>query len=49
MAANPQLDIVSLRAVLDEMHLLATEPTDVTYEEAARRFGPTQSAPPPIV
>lgn len=33
MAANPQLDIVSLRAVLDEMHLLATEPTDVTYEE----------------
>jgi acetyl esterase/lipase len=33
MAANPQLDIVSLRSLLDEMHLLASEPTDVTYEE----------------
>ena len=33
MAANPDLDIVSLRSVLDEMHGLAAEPTDVTYED----------------
>jgi acetyl esterase/lipase len=33
MAANPDLDIVSLRSLLDEMHGLATEPTDVTYED----------------
>jgi acetyl esterase/lipase len=33
MAANPGLDIVSRRAILDEMHELATEPADVTYQE----------------
>lgn len=33
MAANPGLDIVSLRAIMDDMHQLATEPTNVTYEE----------------
>jgi acetyl esterase/lipase len=33
MAANPQLDIVSLRSLLDEMQLLATEPTNVTYQD----------------
>jgi acetyl esterase/lipase len=33
MAANPRLDIVSLRSVLDEMQLLASEPTAVTYED----------------
>ena len=33
MAANPGLDIVSRRAVLDVMEELATEPPDVTYQE----------------
>jgi acetyl esterase/lipase len=33
MAANPQLDIVSLRSVPDEMQQLATEPTNVTYQD----------------
>jgi hypothetical protein len=33
MAANPQIDIVSFRSLLDEMHLLSAEPNDVTYEE----------------
>jgi acetyl esterase/lipase len=33
MAANPGLDILSLRAILDVMHELATEPADVTYQE----------------
>jgi acetyl esterase/lipase len=33
MAANPHLDITSLRAVLDELQQRASEPTGVTYEE----------------
>ncbi len=33
LAANPQLDILSMRAILDEIHLRAAEPTNVTYEE----------------
>jgi acetyl esterase/lipase len=33
MAANPGLDILSLRAILDVMHELATEPADVTYQD----------------
>jgi len=33
MAANPGLDIVSRRAILDAMQELATEPADVTYQE----------------
>jgi acetyl esterase/lipase len=33
MAANPGLDIVSRRAILDVMEELATEPADVTYQE----------------
>ena len=33
MAANPEMDIDTLRNMLDSLHVLATEPTDVTYEE----------------
>jgi acetyl esterase/lipase len=33
MAANPGLDIVSQRAILDELQELSTEPADVTYQE----------------
>jgi acetyl esterase/lipase len=33
MAANPGLDILSSRAILDVMQELATEPADVTYQE----------------
>jgi acetyl esterase/lipase len=33
MAANPGMDIETLRAILDVMHELAAEPTGVTYEE----------------
>jgi acetyl esterase/lipase len=33
MAANPGLDIMSQRAILDELQELATEPADVTYQE----------------
>jgi hypothetical protein len=33
MAANPGLDIVSQRAIFDDMPQLAAEPTNVTYEE----------------
>jgi len=33
LAANPDLDMVSQRAILDEMQQLAAEPTNVTYEE----------------
>jgi acetyl esterase/lipase len=33
MAANPQMDLVTLRATLEELHERAAEPTGVTYEE----------------
>ncbi len=33
MAANPGLDILSRRAILDVMQELASEPSDVTYQE----------------
>ncbi len=33
MAANPGLDILSRRAILDVMQELASEPADVTYQE----------------
>jgi acetyl esterase/lipase len=33
MAANPGIDILSRRAMLDVMHELATEPADVSYQE----------------
>lgn len=46
MAANPQLDIVSLRSVLDEMQVLASEPTDVTYQEVVAGGRPALWANP---
>ena len=33
MAANPQMDLVTLRGTLEELHERAAEPTGVTYEE----------------
>ena len=33
MAANPEMDLVTLRSMLEELGLRAAEPTDVTYEE----------------
>jgi acetyl esterase/lipase len=33
MAADPGMDILSLRAILDVMHELAAEPADVTYQD----------------
>jgi monoterpene epsilon-lactone hydrolase len=33
MAANPDMDLASLRNILDELHQVASEPTGVTYEE----------------
>lgn len=33
MAANPEMDLDTLRNMLDSLHVLASEPTDVTYQE----------------
>lgn len=33
LAANPQMDIATLRNMLDSLESLAAEPTDVTYED----------------
>jgi acetyl esterase/lipase len=33
MAANPEMDLVTLRGTLEELHERAAEPTGVTYEE----------------
>jgi len=33
MAANPEMDIATLRNMLDSLALLAAEPTDVTYQD----------------
>jgi len=33
LAANPEMDLPTLRAMLEELALQAAEPTDVTYEE----------------
>ncbi|MEU2004858.1 alpha/beta hydrolase [Rhodococcus sp. NPDC019627] len=33
MAANPEMDIATLRNMLDSLESLAAEPTDVTYED----------------
>src|SRR5437762_965669 len=31
--ANPDMELDDLRLLLEQLHMLATEPTDVTYEE----------------
>jgi hypothetical protein len=37
MAANPGLDILSRRAILDVMQELASEPANVSYQEILAR------------
>jgi len=33
MGANPEMDLDTLRDMLDQLHVLAAEPTEVTYED----------------
>lgn len=46
MAANPDMDIDSLRALLEQLHTAAAEPTEVTYEEMEAGGRPAMLAKP---
>jgi epsilon-lactone hydrolase len=50
LAANPEMDLPTVRGMLEEVHVRTAEPTGVTYEEidapaGCRRSGAVPRAP----
>lgn len=48
LGANPGMELDDIRRLLDELQTLASEPTDVTYEEVDAGGVPAILAPPAV-